>query len=78
MIRRQVLSAEAPGFVRSDHRWMHFGLSAELSTYLEIRWPSAKPDQTAHVAENKLIVIREDSEIVRRESFSAASRVGSG
>ncbi len=60
-------------YLSANDRRLHFGLGAEESANLEIRWPSGKREQIADVAANQLVVIREGSGIVRRESFARRS-----
>jgi len=66
----QVVLAQS-SYLSANDRRLHFGLGAEQSAHLEIRWPSGKREQIADVAANQLVVIREGSGIVRREPFGA-------
>jgi hypothetical protein len=64
--------AAQSSYLSANDRRLHFGLGAEKSANLEIRWPNGKQEKIADVAANQLVVIREGSGIVRRESFPAA------
>jgi hypothetical protein len=77
--RRQVQAVVAQSsYLSANDRRLHFGLGAEQSANLEIRWPSGKLEKIAEVTANQLIVIREGSGIVRRENFPAAARARLG
>jgi len=67
----QTVAAQS-SYLSANDRRLHFGLGAEKSANLEIRWPNGKQEKIADVAANQLVVIREGSGIVRRESFPAA------
>ncbi len=70
--RRQMQAVLAQSsYLSANDRRLHFGLGAEQSANLEIRWPSGKREQIADVPANQLVVIREGSGIVRREQFGA-------
>ena len=72
--RRQAQAVLAQSsYLSANDRRLHFGLGAEQSANLEIRWPSGKQEQVADVAANQLVVIREGSGIIRRESFGPRS-----
>jgi hypothetical protein len=71
--RKQVQTVAAQSsYLSANDRRLHFGLGAEKSANLEIRWPNGKQEKIADVAANQLVVIREGSGIVRRESFPTA------
>ena len=49
---------------------LHFGLGGETQASLEIRWPNGKEEKLEEVAADQLVVIREGSGIIRKESFA--------
>ena len=57
-------------YLSANDRRLHFGLGAEKSATLEIRWPNGKQERIADVPADQLVVIREGSGIVRREQFA--------
>ena len=57
-------------YLSVNDRRLHFGLGAETQASLEIRWPNGKEEKLADVACDQLVVIREGSGIVRKESFA--------
>ena len=65
-------------FLSVNDRRLHFGLGAEQSASLEIRWPNGREERIAQVAANQLVVIREGEGIVARHKFvkTQAVRVG--
>ena len=68
--RRQTQAVLAQSsYLSANDRRLHFGLGMEDTANLEIHWPSGKQEQVAEVAAGQLVVIREGSGIVRRESF---------
>ncbi len=77
--RKQIQAVMAQSsYLSANDRRMHFGLGAEQSANLEIRWPNGKQEKIADVAANQLVVIREGSGIVRHETFPPAARAGAG
>ena len=56
-------------YLSVNDRRLHFGLGAEQSASLEIRWPNGRDERIAQVAANQLVVIREGSGIVARHRF---------
>ena len=77
--RKQVQAVMAQSsYLSANDRRLHFGLGAETSANLEIRWPNGKQEKIADVAANQLVVIREGSGIVRRESFPRRAQAGPG
>src|SRR5215475_12963379 len=77
--RKQVQAVLAQSsYLSANDRRLHFGLGAETSANLEVRWPNGKLEKIADVAANQLVVIREGSGIVRHESFPRAAQAGQG
>jgi enediyne biosynthesis protein E4 len=56
-------------YLSVNDRRLHFGLGQETVASLEIRWPNGKEERVADIAADQLVVIREGSGIIRRESF---------
>jgi len=56
-------------YLSVNDRRLHFGLGTETKASLEIRWPNGKEEKMADVAADQMVVIREGSGIVRKESF---------
>ena len=56
-------------YLSVNDRRLHFGLGAATTANLEIRWPNGGGEKIADVAADQLVVIREGSGIVKRESF---------
>jgi hypothetical protein len=56
----------------SDKR-LHFGLGAERSAQLEVRWPSGRKQMFPNLPANHLVVIREGAGIVaaRKPPFTS-------
>ena len=52
-----------------NERRLHFGLSAETKASLDISWPNGRKEHVADVASEQLVVVREGSGIIHRESF---------
>ena len=57
-------------YLSANDRRLHFGLGPETQADLEIRWPNGKEEKVADVAADQLVVIREGSGIIRKESFA--------
>ena len=57
-------------YLSVNDRRLHFGLGAETQASLEIRWPNGKEERVADVAADQLVMIREGSGIIRKESFA--------
>ena len=57
-------------YLSVNDRRLHFGLGMEKTASLEIRWPSGKKEIVPDVAADRLVVIKEESGIVRSESFT--------
>jgi enediyne biosynthesis protein E4 len=68
---QEVLS-QSSFYSASDSR-LHFGLGAETSASLEIRWPNGAREAVASVAADQLVVIREGEGVVKREKFTGPS-----
>ena len=51
-------------FLSVNDKRLHFGLGAETSANLEVRWPNGSKQAFPNVAANHLIVIREGAGIV--------------
>jgi hypothetical protein len=67
---RQVQAVLAQSsYLSVNDRRLHFGLGAEQSASLEIRWPNGRSERIAHVAADQLVVIREGSGIVAKRRF---------
>ena len=64
----QAVMAQSSYLSVNDRR-LHFGLGAEKSASLEIRWPNGAVEKVADVAADQLVVIREGSGVVRTERF---------
>jgi enediyne biosynthesis protein E4 len=65
----QAVLAQSSYLSVNDKR-LHFGLGEAATADLEIRWPNGGQEKIAGVAADQLVVIREGSGIVRRESFA--------
>jgi hypothetical protein len=66
----QVVMAQSSYLSVNDRR-LHFGLGAEKTASLEIRWPNGLQEKIENVAANQLVVIREGSGVVRTDTFGA-------
>jgi len=76
--RRQTQAVLAQSsYLSVNDRRLHFGLGQETVASLEIRWPNGNEEKVADVAADCLVVIREGSGIIRKESFDRSSRSGS-
>ena len=60
-------------FLSVNDKRLHFGLGAETSADLEIRWPNGVKQNFPRVAANHLVVIREGAGIVaaRKPPFTS-------
>ena len=56
-------------YLSVNDRRLHFGLGAETKVSLEIRWPNGREEKLTDVEADHLVVIREGSGIIRKESF---------
>ena len=61
-------------YLSVNDRRLHFGLGDATAASLEILWPSGARENVADVAADQLVVIREGSGIVRKDSFVRARR----
>jgi hypothetical protein len=64
----QAVLAQTSYFSVNDRR-LHFGLGAETKAGIEIRWPNGRLEKIEDVTVDQLLIVREGSGIVRRESF---------
>ena len=64
----QEVTAQSSFYSVSDRR-LHFGLGAETSAELTVRWTNGKSETLPNVAADQLVVIREGAGIVRKEKF---------
>jgi len=70
--RRQAQEVLAQSsFYSANDRRLHFGLGAETSADLTIRWTNGATETIANVAANQLVVIREGKGIIRKGSATA-------
>jgi hypothetical protein len=53
---------------------LYFGLDAQTTASLEIRWPNGEREKIADVAADQLVVIREGSRVIRTERFAVVRR----
>ena len=68
--RRQAQEVLAQSsFYSTNDRRLHFGLGAEVTADLTIRWPSGKIEAISNVAADQLVVIREGEGIARKQRF---------
>lgn len=68
--RRQTQEVMAQSsFYSCNDRRLHFGLGAETSANLAIRWSNGAAETVASVAANQLIVIQEGSGVIHRQKF---------
>ena len=64
----QEVLAQSSFYSASDRR-LHFGLGAETSADLTIRWTNGKEETMSKVAVDQLVVIREGAGIIRKQGF---------
>ena len=57
-------------YLSANDRRLHYGLGAETKASLEIRWPNGGEERIADVAADQLVVVREGSGIIRRDTFA--------
>jgi len=68
--RRQAQEVLAQSsFYSTNDRRLHFGLGAEVTADLTIRWPNGKIEAISNVAADQLVVIREGEGIARKQRF---------
>ena len=68
----QDVTAQSSFYSANDRR-LHFGLGAERSADLTVRWPNGATETVGPVDAGQLIVIREGAGIVRREKLTPAT-----
>jgi hypothetical protein len=56
-------------YLSTNDRRLHFGLGAEKTANLEIRWPSGAEEKFADVAADQPVAIQEGKGVVRTEQF---------
>jgi hypothetical protein len=70
--RKQVQAVLAQSsYLSVNDRRLHFGLGAEKTANVEIRWPNGGTEKVAGVAADQLVVIREGAGVIRTERFPA-------
>ncbi len=52
-------------FLSVNDKRLHFGLGADTSASLEVRWPNGRKEVFSNIAANRLVVIREGAGVVR-------------
>ncbi len=57
-------------YLSANDRRLHFGLGAEKTASLEIRWPSGAEEKFTDVAADHLVVIQEGKGVIRTSAFS--------
>ncbi len=68
--RRQAQEVLAQSsFYSTNDRRLHFGLGAEVTADLTIRWPNGKIEAISNVAADQLVVVREGDGITRKQRF---------
>jgi hypothetical protein len=60
-------------FLSVNDKRLHFGLGAEISAQLEVRWPNGRKQTFPNLPANHLVVIREGAGIVaaRKPPFTS-------
>jgi hypothetical protein len=70
--RKQAQSVMAQSsYLSANDRRLHFGLGAEKSASLEIRWPNGNVEKIPDVPADRLVVIKEGAGIVRTDRWAA-------
>jgi hypothetical protein len=69
----QTLASQSSFFSANDPR-LHFGLGKAKSADIEIFWPSGLVERIMSMPADQLIVVKEESGIIDRHSFSAPSQ----
>jgi hypothetical protein len=71
-VQAQEVLSQASFYSCNDRR-LHFGLGANESADLEIRWPNGNRESIPKAPADRLIVIREGNGIIRAEKFPNAA-----
>ncbi|MGH9309268.1 MAG: CRTAC1 family protein, partial [Vicinamibacterales bacterium] len=69
----QDVTAQSSFYSANDRR-LHFGLGAESSAHVSIRWPNGETETIGKVEGDQLVVIREGEGVVRRERFGVGRK----
>jgi enediyne biosynthesis protein E4 len=56
-------------YLSVNDRRLHFGLGAETTASLEIHWPNGRVERISQVESNQLLVIREGSGVIAKQTF---------
>ena len=68
--RRQAQEVLAQSsFYSANDRRLHFGLGAEITAVLTIRWPNGTSETIPNIAADQLVVVREGAGIIRKQKF---------
>jgi hypothetical protein len=68
--RRQAQEVLAQSsFYSANDRRLHFGLGAETTVALTIRWPSGATETIPNIAADQLVIVREGAGIIRKQKF---------
>jgi len=69
----QAVMAQSSYLSANDKR-LHFGLGAETSAGLEIRWPNGRVEKIPKIEAGQLVVIREGDGVIRAKEMSGSGR----
>ena len=69
-------SLEPIQFLLHQRHRLHFGLGAEKTADISIRWPNGAHEELKAVAADQLIVVKEGSGIVTGQGWSKATKPG--
>jgi enediyne biosynthesis protein E4 len=68
--RRQAQEVLAQSsFYSANDRRLHFGLGAETTVALTVRWPNGTSETIPNIAADQLVIIREGAGIIRKQKF---------
>jgi hypothetical protein len=68
--RRQAQEVLAQSsFYSANDRRLHFGLGAETTVALTIRWPNGPSETIPNIAADQLVIVREGAGIIRKQMF---------